>query len=118
MSEQQETPRVFSKWIGIVGLFIAPTTVITSLCYFCGYVATRKCFAYFGIDTDALGFTTGDYVMRSVRALYVPVVAGLLTYVALLWVGEYLRRLVQSGRRTRLVHRLGWAAVVVGALST
>jgi hypothetical protein len=53
-----------------------------------------------------------------VRALYVPVVAGLLTYVALLWAGPYLRSLVESGRRTRLVGTLGWAAVVVGAVST
>ena len=118
MSEQQEAPRVVPKWIGVVGLFIAPTTVITSLCYFYGYVATRKYFAYFGIDTDAIGFTTSDYVMRSVRALYVPVIAGLLTYVALLWAGPYLRRLVQSARRTRLVRTLGWAAVAVGAVST
>jgi hypothetical protein len=118
MSEQQEAPRVVPKWIGVVGLFIAPTTVITSLCYFYGYVATRKYFAYFGIDTDAIGFTTSDYVMRSVRALYVPVVAGLLTYLALLWAGPYLLRLVQSGRRTRRVRTLGRAAVAVGALST
>ena len=117
MSEQQEAPRVVPKWIGVVGLFIAPTTVITSLCYFYGYVATRKYFAYFGIDTDAIGFTTSDYVMRSVRALYVPVIAGLLTYAALLWAGAYLRRLVQSGRRTRLARTLGWAAVAVGAVS-
>ena len=32
------------KWFGIVGLFVAPTTLITSLCYFYGYVATRTYF--------------------------------------------------------------------------
>lgn len=116
MSEQQEASRVIPRWIGIVGLFIAPTTVITSLCYFYGYVATRTYFAYFGIDTDAIGFTTSDYVMKSVPALYVPVVVGLLTWVAMLWAGEYVRRLLQSGRRPRLVRRLAWAAVAVGAV--
>jgi hypothetical protein len=114
---QQETPRVVPKWIGVVGLFVAPTTVITSLCYFFGYVATRTYFAYFGIDTDAIGFTTGDYAMRSIPALYMPLIAGLLTWVAMLWAGEYLRRLVQSGRRPRLVRRIAWAAVALGAVS-
>ena len=46
------------------GLFVAPTTLITLLCYFYGYVATRTYFSYFGVDTDAIGFTTTDYVMK------------------------------------------------------
>jgi hypothetical protein len=55
--------------------------------------------------------------MRSVRALFVPAIAGLLTYVALLWEGAYLRRTVGSGRPTR-ARTLGWVAVAVGAVST
>jgi len=31
MSEEGDASRTMPKWIGIVGLFIAPTTVITSL---------------------------------------------------------------------------------------
>jgi hypothetical protein len=117
MSQQQEEPRSVPRWVGVVGLFIAPTTVITAVCYFYGYVATRKYFSYFGIDIDAVGFTSSDYVMRSVRALFVPVVAGLVTYVALLWAGAYLRRIVQSGRQTR-TRTLGWGAAAVGAAGT
>lgn len=116
MSEHREEPRAIPKWIGIVGLFIAPTTVITSLCYFYGYVATRTYFSYFGIDTDAIGFTTSDYVIKSVPALYVPLVVGLLTWVAMLWAGDYLRRLVRSGRKPRLVRGLAWIAVAVGSV--
>ena len=39
----------FRRWIGVVGLFIAPTTVSTSLCYYFGYVYARKYFDYFGM---------------------------------------------------------------------
>ena len=102
MNEQREEMRPFPKWIGVLGFFIAPTTVITSLCYFYGYVATRSYFSYFGIDTDAIGFTTGDYVMKSLSALYVPLVMGLLVWVATLWGSEHLRRLVSSGKSPRL----------------
>ena len=116
VSEKSEETRGLSKWIGVVGLFVAPTTVIASVCYYFGYVSTRKYFAYFGIDTDAVGFTSSDYVTRSVRALFVPVITGLLISAALLWAGAYLRRVVQSGNRNR-ARTLGWMAVAVGAVS-
>ena len=45
------TPQ-FHRWIGIVGLFIAPTTIITSVCVY-GLVSTRKFYSYFGIDSNA-----------------------------------------------------------------
>jgi hypothetical protein len=76
VSEKSEESCGLSKWVGVVGLFVAPTTVIASLCYYFGYVSTRKYFAYFGIDTDAVGFTSSDYATRSVRALFVPVITG------------------------------------------
>jgi hypothetical protein len=116
MSEEPAATRTIPKWIGVVGLFVAPTTVITSLCYFYGYVATRSYFSYFGIDTDAIGFTTTDYVLKSAPALYVPLVVGLLTWVAMLWAGDYLRRLLQSGRRPRLLRRLAWVAMAIGTV--
>ncbi len=116
MTENDEQSPGLPKWIGVVGLFIAPTTVITSLCYYYGYVATRTFFSSFGIDADAIGFTSTDYVMKSVSTLYVPLVGGLLTWVAMLWIGEYVRRLVRSGRRPRLVRGLAWAAVAIGSV--
>jgi hypothetical protein len=116
VSEKSEESRGLSKWVGVVGLFVAPTTVIASVCYYFGYVSTRKYFAYFGIDTDAVGFSSSDYVTRSVRALFVPVITGLLISAALIWAGAYLRRVVQSGNRNR-ARTLGWMAVAVGAVS-
>ncbi|UXA04996.1 hypothetical protein KXD96_18690 [Mycobacterium sp. SMC-2] len=116
MSDEVEGSRTLPKWIGVVGLFIAPTTIITSLCYFYGYVATRTYFSYFGIDTDAIGFTTSDYVVKSLPALYVPLVVGLFTWVMMLWAADYLRRLLESERRPRSLRRLAWVALVVGAI--
>lgn len=113
---EEEGSLALPKWIGVVGLFIAPTTIITSLCYFYGYVATRTYFSYFGIDTDAIGFSTTDYVVKSLPALYVPLVVGLLAWVAMLWAADYLRRLVQSGRRPRLLRRVAWAAIALGVV--
>ena len=109
-------PQVVHRWVGIVGLFVAPTTVITSVCYFFGFISTRKYFSYFGIDSNAIGFTTSDYVLKSVSVLYAPILVLLVAWAAMLWAGEYLRRLAKSGQHTRLIRVVGWAAIAVGAL--
>ena len=109
------TPQ-FHRWIGIVGLFIAPTTIITSVCVYFGLVSTRRFYSYFGIDSNAIGFTTGDHVMKSISVLFAPILVLLIGWAALLWAGEYVRRLAKAGQRTGLIRGLGWTAIVVGGL--
>jgi hypothetical protein len=109
-------PPLMHRWVGIVGLFIAPTTVITSLCYYFGYFSTRKYFDYFGIDSNAIGFTTSDYVLRSVRSLYLPIIVLLLAWLAALWAGQYVRLVAKAGRRTGLVRAVAWTALAIGVV--
>lgn len=109
-------PAPFHRWLGIVGLFIAPTTVITSLCYYFGYFATKRYFDYFGIDSNAIGLSTNDYVLRSVRALYFPVTMLLLAWVTGLWAAQYLNRMAKAGRRTELLRAVGWSAIALGVV--
>lgn len=118
VSEEGDKPTspAVHRWIGLVGLFVAPTTVITSLCYFYGYVSVRKYFDYFGIDSNAIGFTTSDYVIRSVRALYLPIILLLLVWLILLWAVPYVRTFVDGGSRPGLVRAIAWTLVVTGAL--
>jgi hypothetical protein len=110
------TPQVVHRWLGIVGLFVAPTTVITSVCFYFGYVYTRKFYGYFGIDPDALGFAGTDYVSKSVSVLFGPIVILLLGWLALLWAGQYARRLANDSRRTRQIRTGAWAAITIGGL--
>ena len=49
------------------------TTVITSACYYFGYISTRKYLSYFGIDSNAVGYTSSDYVLKSVSVLFAPI---------------------------------------------
>ena len=109
---QQEQPRqqVLTRWIGVVSIFVAPTTIVTGLCFYFGYVSTRAYLAYFGVDSDAVGFSTGDYMLKSVSVLYPPLVTLLLIWAVALWGGEYARRTLKRGRHLRLVRagRSGW----------
>jgi hypothetical protein len=109
------TPQV-SRWVGVIGLFVAPTTIITSVCIYFGFVSTRKFLSYFGIDSNAIGFTSTDHVIKSISVLYAPILMLLIAWTALLWAGEYTRRLAKAGRHTMLIRRLGWTTIVIGAL--
>jgi hypothetical protein len=66
----------------LVGLVVAPTTIITALAFFFGWTLTNSRASYFGIDASALGLSTQDYVLRSTDALFVPL--GTVLVLALL----------------------------------
>lgn len=116
MSVDRDAPPVLHTWIGVVGLIIAPTTLVTSLCYYFGYVSTRKAKAYLGINSDAIGFTTNDYVTKSAGVLFVTVLTSLVVCAGVLGVCAYFRRLARAGRRLRLLRNVAWTLVGVGVV--
>jgi hypothetical protein len=61
-------------------------TLITALAYYFGYRREEAFAGFFGIDPSALGFTTNDYVLRSVDALFVPITVLLLVAFAAVFV--------------------------------
>jgi hypothetical protein len=63
---------------GLIVAVVAPVTLITALAYYFGYRREEAFAGYFGIDPSTLGFTTNDYVLRSVDALFVPITVVLL----------------------------------------
>lgn len=66
------------RLVGLIVAVVAPVTLITALAYYFGYRREQAFADFFGIDPSALGFTTNDYVLRSVDALFVPVTVVLL----------------------------------------
>ena len=81
--EESLTQRA-NGWLGLAAIFIAPTTVISGLCYFLGFVSTRHRLQYFGVDSGAVGFTTTDYVVKTVADYFLRVFEFLLICVLLL----------------------------------
>lgn len=105
------------KWVGVVGLVIAPATSVTALCYYFGYVSTRKSVAYLGIDSDAIGFTTNDYVTKSAGVLFVTILTALVLSTGLLALCACIRRLAKTAKHAGLLRAFGWTVVSVGAVS-
>jgi hypothetical protein len=54
---------------------IAPTTVVSALLFWFGYVATLAQYQYFGVRLDLVNLSTPELLLSGVEALYVPVFA-------------------------------------------
>jgi hypothetical protein len=100
----------------LVGLVVAPATLLTALALYFGWVLTDARASYFGIDASTLGFSAQDYLLRSADALFVPVGAVVVLGLAVVWLHtEAMRQLTDHSRRTRL-RIAARAAVVVGGV--
>lgn len=107
-----------NKWLGVVAAIVAPTTLITALCYYFGAVSTYAYFEYFGIGASALGFTTQYYVLGSVAVLFPLLVVLPATVCIALWVVAYGRRALRTRLRSRHIRRAGWAVTATGIVLT
>jgi len=63
------------RWIGTWTSIIAPASLLSTVLFYFGYVSSRAQYEYFGIDVDAIGLSTQDYVMRSPQPLLAPLIA-------------------------------------------
>lgn len=80
--------------LATVLVFASQTVLITTLLYYFGWARTQAHFGYFGVDTNLLGFTTADYVLRSINSAFPPLVA--FAVVAILLLGFHRRVMVDA----------------------
>ncbi|MFJ2771587.1 hypothetical protein [Streptomyces sp. NPDC087300] len=102
----------------IVGTIIAPTSMITALLYYFGWHHAYWFFDYFGVNSTVLGFGTTDYLLRSLDALYVPLLVAAGVALLAFWGHDLLRRRLTAGAELRLLRRALPVVTGVGALLT
>jgi hypothetical protein len=100
----------------VLSTVVAPATLVTALLFYFGYVSARAQFAYFGLDVDALGYSTQEFVMRAPQPLLVPVLVLLLATAGLTWLNSKIRTRLRSAdpqplRRALTTTR--WAGAVL-----
>jgi hypothetical protein len=94
---------------------IAPTTAVTALLLYYGYVSTTAEYRYFGLTLGTLGLSTQDLLLRSVAALYVPAGALLLLSLAGVRLYSSVAPLMRSGEHAQTVRTVSLALLVLGA---
>jgi hypothetical protein len=93
--------RSLERWVSMGTTVVAPVTVVSALLLYFGYASTRAMYEYFGVDVDAVGLSTQDFLMRSPRPLFVPLVGLLLVGMMGLWLHAYVLELAADRDRGR-----------------
>jgi hypothetical protein len=106
-------PLGLERAVQLATAIIAPTTILTALLFYYGWVRTNALFQYFGVDATVLGFTTQDYVLRSSEALYVPFGTLLVVGLVGLWLHGLMTRWL-AARRLPMLRATAMVLVVVG----
>lgn len=100
-----------------VSAIIAPATLLTGIAFYFGWQRVRSFDEYFGLNPGAVGYSTRDYVLNSLDALFLPVVVVLIALIAFALGHAYLTDAQRTGRKSRAtLHRLSEAALVFGGL--
>ena len=112
-----------SRWgslldqLSTIAGIVAPTTVVTALLYYYGYVATYARFGYFGVDLATLRLPTQELVLRSVAVLYVPCAVILILGIAYLLARNRTRTALASPSLWPRLRRIGWGALLLGGIA-
>jgi hypothetical protein len=100
-----------ARAVEILGSIVAPSSLLTALLYFFGWVRTGAFFGYFGIDRSLLHLSTEDYLLRTPELALRPLVAVALLLAALSIVHRQLDR-----RPTSSITRRGAAGLRLASL--
>ena len=55
-----------------IGSVVAPTTLLTALLFYFGWVSVSVQSRYFGFDASLLEFSTQDYLLQSISPTFLP----------------------------------------------
>jgi hypothetical protein len=109
----QEAGDSLRKALELVGKIVAPTTVLSALLYYFGWARANAIYGYFGIDQSLLGFSTADYLMRSIVAAFEPLRWSLILSLAAIWFDHWFRSTLTRQVGKTGSRRMGWIVGIV-----
>jgi hypothetical protein len=79
---------------------VGPTSLLTGILYYFGYVSTKAFYNYFGISLSALNFSASNYLVHSADTFFKPAATLLIVSIVLLIAHQLLRQaLSRAGKR-------------------
>jgi hypothetical protein len=106
-------PQQLARFLGAI---VAPTTLFTALLYYFGWSHAYWFCNYFGVNSTVLGFTTTDYLMRSVDALFVPMTVAASAGLVAVWAHYFLRARLSAGSHPRAFRFILPIMAIVGGV--
>jgi hypothetical protein len=109
------TVRATFKGLGAV---VAPTSAVTGLLYYFGWTRSSFEARRLGLDDSLLGYSTQDYLLRSMSSMLAPLAVGLLVVlVAVAFHALVTARARRAGTAGQPLARLSIGAAGVGAVA-
>lgn len=106
----------YGQMVQGLSALVAPATLITGIAFYFGWQRVRAFDGYFGLNPGAVGYSTRDYVLNSLDALFLPVMVVLLAVIALALGHAYIGRVHRGGRRPDTLRWVSEVGLWIGAL--
>lgn len=89
-----------------IATVVAPTSLITALLVYFGWVWTDSLSRFLGLDESLFPFSTRDYVLRSLTPAFLPLISLLVAVLAAQWAHGALLRRAHAGLPVAVVPAL------------
>ncbi len=97
-----------------LGAVVGPTALITALLFYFGWAKAQAFSQFFGLDVSLFGFSTQEYLLQSIRSVFIPLGEVLLGGLLLLWAHRALSSEIDRRPESPLWPRVAGAMAVVG----
>jgi hypothetical protein len=102
----------------ILSAVVPQAVLVSAVLYYFGWTFTNSYFSYFGVDVRQLGYSTSDYILRSILAVYAPALVTLTTVLILLVLHiVVVPRLLNSVRWSRYFRHVAVLFLAAGAVA-
>lgn len=96
-----------------IGSVVAPTSLLTALLFYYGWVYTDAQSRFLGLDVSLLGFSTRDYLLRSLEPAFLPLIGLLLAALGFHWAHGVVMARLERGLPASFVTGLAAVAGLV-----
>ena len=100
-----------------LGAVVGPTALITALLFYFGWAKAQAFSQYFGLDVSLFGLSTQDYLLQSIRSVFIPLGVLLIGGLLLLWAHGIVVRHLELDPQRRLWRLIAGALALCGAAS-
>lgn len=118
MSEEAKSlTQSAERWLSLAALVVAPTSLITGLCYFFGLLSIRNRLKYFAVDPSMLGYTSADYAVTTIGLFFFAALRVLIVLAVVAVLAVTARHWATTGRRIGVLRTIAWLMAAVGAVA-
>ena len=104
---EQPSPSRFSREevLSILGALGAIITVVAAVMFYFGWRRSDAQARAMGIDVSLFGFSSQDYVLRSISSLYIPLLVAFGLMLLWVWAHRSLEHVIRSDWLHQAKHR-------------